>query len=289
MTHYATLGVGEQATSDEIKRAYRKLASQHHPDKGGDTAKFQEIQTAYDTLIDTGKRQQYDMQRQGGGMGGPGGVHFHWNGNGVPPGMPPHMQDIFSQFGFGNGDPFAQFRQQGQPRRNKDLRVRVDVPLSSTFKEQKTTISVQTTNGHRETVEVQIPRGVAGGTTIKYPELGDNLFNTLPRGDLYVEIGISMPENVMPHGLDLHTRISVNCLTAIVGGEATLSGFDGSEFSIVIPAGTQPGVKFRLAKQGMYQMNTDNRGDMYVEMLVFVPKNLNPDQLTTINSILNSQ
>jgi len=285
MTHYSTLGVGEQATADEIKKSYRKLASQHHPDKGGDTAKFQEIQTAYDTLIDTDKRQQYDMQRQGGG---PGGVHFHWSGGGPPPGMPPHMQDIFSQFGFGNGDPFTQFRQQGQPRRNKDLRVRVDAPLASTFKDQTTTISVQTTNGHRETVEVQIPRGVAAGTTIKYPGLGDNLFNTLPRGDLYVEIVISMPENVMLHGLDLHTKISVNCLTAIVGGEATLSGFDGNEFVLTIPPGTQPGVKFRLVKQGMYQMNTENRGNMYVEMTVFIPTNLTEDQLTTVNSILNS-
>lgn len=288
MTHYATLGVGEQANADEIKKAYRKLASQHHPDKGGDTAKFQEIQTAYDTLIDNGKRQQYDMQRQGGGGGGPGGVHFHWNGGGPPPGMPPHMQDIFAQFGFGNGDPFAQFRQQGQPRRNKDLRVRVDAPLTSTFKNQTTTISVQTTNGHRETVEVQIPRGVAAGTTIKYPGLGDNLFNTLPRGDLYVEIAVGLPENVILHGLDLHTKISVNCLTAIVGGEATLSGFDGSEFVLTIPPGTQPGVKFRLAKQGIYQMNTENRGDMYVEMTVFIPTNLTQDQLTTVNSILNS-
>jgi DnaJ-class molecular chaperone len=91
MTHYATLGVGENADADEIKRAYRKLASQHHPDKGGDTAKFQAIQTAYDTLSDAGKRQQYDMERQGMGNG----MHFQFNGS-----MPGGIHDIFRNFGF---------------------------------------------------------------------------------------------------------------------------------------------------------------------------------------------
>ena len=98
MTHYATLGVGENANADEIKKAYRKLASQHHPDKGGDTVKFQEIQTAYDTLHDPAKREQYDYERKN-----PSGMRFTVNGQDFGGGMPPGMEDMFRNFGFNFG------------------------------------------------------------------------------------------------------------------------------------------------------------------------------------------
>ena len=193
MTHYATLGVAEDANTDDIKKAYRKLASQHHPDKGGDTKKFQEIQTAYDTLSDQGKRQQYDLERSGRGQ-----QNIHWQNFSNE--VPPDIQNIFQQFGFG-GDPFAQFRQQRQ-KRNKDLRVDLMVPLSTTLEEQTKVISVLTTTGSRETVEVKIPRGITNGTSIKYSNLGDNLFNTLPRGDLYVQINVHNAENFVVNNLD---------------------------------------------------------------------------------------
>jgi len=124
MSYYEILGVAKEATADEIKRAYRKLASQHHPDKGGDKNKFQEIEQAYRILSDTNSRQQYDMQLNGFG-GGPGGVHFTWNAGGHP-----DIDSIFRNFGFG-GDPFGPFRQH--QRRNKDLRVEIHLPLVTTL------------------------------------------------------------------------------------------------------------------------------------------------------------
>jgi DnaJ-class molecular chaperone len=108
--HYATLGVSKTATPDEIKRAFRKLASQHHPDKGGDTQKFQEIQAAYDTLGDAVKRADYDNPRpQFSGM--PGGAHFN-------------MNDIFSSM-FGGQSPFAQQRRT-QSHTRMTLWIRYD-------------------------------------------------------------------------------------------------------------------------------------------------------------------
>jgi curved DNA-binding protein len=283
MTHYETLGVSESANADEIKKAYRKLASQHHPDKGGDTKKFQEIQTAYDTLADADRRQRYDMERQNpGGM--PGGVHFQWHGS---PGGP-DLNTIFQQFGFGGGDPFAQFRHP-QSRRNKDLRIDIPLPLVTTLQEQTKTISVQTTNGHRETVEVKIPKGVTNGTTIKYSGLGDNLFETLARGDLYVQINVHPAENFHINGIDLYTKTSVNCLLAITGGETIITGLDNKTFSLTIPPGIQPGVKFRISGQGLYQLNSNSRGDLYVELAVSIPQNLTQDQLHTIKSIMDLQ
>jgi DnaJ-class molecular chaperone len=282
MTHYETLGVGEKATQDEIKRAYRKLASQHHPDKGGDKAKFQEIQVAYDTISDDGRRQQYDMERQGMGRG----QHFHFHsGNGG-------IDEIFRQFGFGFGngaDPFGQFRHPQQPRRNKDLRIEIPIPLVSTLEEQTKTIQVKTTNGESSTLEVKIPRGVTAGTNIKYAGLGDNLFNTLPRGDLFVQFRIHDAENFIVNGIDLHTGTSVNCLLAVTGGKITIPGLDGKQFELTLPKGTQPGMKFRIPQHGLYQLNTDNRGDLYVAIDINVPTNLTDQQLETIQSIINAQ
>lgn len=282
MTHYETLGVSDKATPEEIKRAYRKLASQHHPDKGGDTKKFQEIQTAYDTLIDNNKRQQYDMQRNGFG-GGPG-VQFHWHSSDM---NHPDISEIFRSFGFGGGGPFEFHRPQ--QRRNKDLRIEIPVPLVSTLEDQTKTVQVKTTNGDTSTVEVKIPRGITNGTSIRYSGLGDNLFNTIPRGDLYVQINVHNADNFIVNGIDLYTTVSVNCLLATIGGKVTVNGLDGKVFELNLPAGTQPGMKFRLAEQGLYLLNSTQRGDLYVELALTVPQNLSPEDTDLIRSILNTQ
>ena len=179
---YQILGVNKNATEEEIKQAYRKLAMKHHPDRGGDEKQFQEIKNAYEVLSDPVRRQQHDN---------PGPFHHH-HGN--------HEHSHF-EFHFGGGGPqdiFSQFFNQGfgahpfqrQPRKNKDLRVRLGVDLASTLQSQEKTISVQTTKGDRFTVDVSIPRGIDDGTTIKFSQLGDNFFDTLTRGDLYVIISV---------------------------------------------------------------------------------------------------
>jgi curved DNA-binding protein len=273
MTHYETLGVAKDATADDIKKAYRKLASQHHPDKGGDKTKFQEIQVAYDTLSDINKRQQYDMQQNGGGH-----REFHFHSGDI--------NDIFRSFGFG-GDPFGIHRQP--QRRNRDLRIEVPIPLVTTLEEQSKTIQVKTTNGDTSTLEVKIPRGITNGTQIKYSGLGDNLFNTLPRGDLYVQFNVHNAENFIVNNIDLYTKISVNCLLATVGGVVNVTGLDSKVFELTLPAGTQPGIKFRIPQQGLYQLNSNIRGDLYVELVLTVPQDLSVENLETIKSIINNQ
>lgn len=279
MNYYEILGVTEKSTADEIKRAYRKLASQHHPDKGGDKNRFQEIQSAYDTLSDNNKRQQYDMQRNGFGNGT---NHWHFSSAGM---NHPDIDAIFRQFGF--GDPFGGFRQQ--QRRNKDLRIEIPVPLVTTLESQTKLISVTTTNGQQETVEVNIPRGVTNGTTIKYAGLGDNLFNTIPRGDLYVHFNVHPAENFIVNGVDLYTSVSVNCLLLIVGSSIRVCGLDNKEFELNIPPGTQPGTRFRIHNQGLYQLNSDLRGHLYAEIAITVPKNLSESQLEIVRNLTNTQ
>ena len=125
---YDTLGVPKGASDAEIKQAYRKLAAKHHPDRGGDTAKFQEIQSAYETLTDPQKRAQHDNPFHA--HSGPDGSHFEFHFGGGNP------EDIFAHFfnqGFGHS-PFGQ--PQRQARRNKDLRISISVTLASTLDNQ---------------------------------------------------------------------------------------------------------------------------------------------------------
>ena len=152
--HYATLGVARNASQDEIKRAFRKLASQHHPDKGGDTGRFQQIQAAYDVLGDVAKRQQYDSPNPFGPhqgfnfkCGGPGGFNFN---------------DMFEMFGQRRG-PNQEFQRRSHVRMSLWIRL-TDVA----------------TGGRRpvalgnHTVEIDIPPGINDGHNVQYGGIGPN-------------------------------------------------------------------------------------------------------------------
>ena len=276
MDYYSVLGVPKGASEEDIKRAYRKLAMQHHPDRGGDAAKFQQIQEAYDTLGDAGKRQQYDHpQPQHGGF------QFHFNTSGGDP-----FADIFAQFGFpGGGDPFAQMRQQ--QRRNKDLRIRINLSLAETLQEQNKTISVQTTTGERQTVNVQIPKGVTTGSSIKYPGLGDNMFASLPRGDLYVTFVVEEDPLFSVEGMDLVYRLHVSIIDAMLGTSADVPSLDRRIFSIRIPAGTAPGTKMRIPNQGLYSLDHNGhiRGNLIVQVEITVPEITRPEQIELLEQL----
>ena len=272
--YYSILGVGKKSTPDDIKKAYRKLAGKHHPDKGGDTHKFQEIQSAYETLSDPVKRQQHDNPFHH--QAGPNGSHFEFHFGGGP-------EDLFQQFfsqGFPGGHPF----QQRQPRRNKDLRVQLQVTLASTLEAQRKTISVQTTKGDRYNVDVDIPRGVSDGTTIKYSQMGDNMFDTLTRGDLYVIITIQPDNRFELHGINVVTTIEIDSVDAMLGCDKIITGIDGREYNIKIPQACQQGIKFGLQGQGLYQMNTNHRGDLIAIVNIKTP-NLTEQQLNILRNI----
>lgn len=288
MTHYDTLGVSESASPDEIKKAYRKLANQHHPDKGGDTNRFQQIQSAYDALSNDQSRAQYDAERRG-----MGGFRFSVNGQDIGGGIPPEMEDMLRNFGFSfgqgfanNADPFNVFR---QPRRNKDLQIEIVVSLASTLNEQTKIINVKTSNGDTYPVEVRIPRGVRPSSTIKYTGLGDNFFSSLPRGDLYVKINIESNTEFGVDDLDLHTTLEIDCVNAIVGCTCAIKGLDGKIFDINVPPGTQPGTRLRIPNQGLFAMHQNIRGSLLVNVKISIPTNVTLEQKQVLKNLFNIQ
>lgn len=273
MSHYDTLKVTETATAEDIKKAYRRLASKHHPDKGGDKSEFQKIEEAYRVLSDPAQRNQYDIERRNGG------TRFHWDQD--RDGMP-DLDDIFARFGFQTRSPFGQRHQH--PRRNKDLRITIEIPVKETLESQIKTIALRTSNG-TEMININVPRGVNNDTVIKYPGFGDDLFSSLPKGDLLVHFKILDDPGYRQEGNDLITKVEIDCFDAILGKDVEVCGIDGTKFLISIPKGSQPGTKLRIKDQGLCNINSAHRGNLLVEISVIIPKNLSEEKLKLIRTV----
>jgi len=257
MDYYSILGVPKGASEDEIKRAYRKLAMQHHPDRGGDQNKFQQIQQAYDVLGDAQKRSEYDNPQPQGNF------HFQFGGTGNP------FEEIFASFAFGGQDPFAHMRQQ--QKKNKDLRIQIDLDLPDTLADQVKNISVQTTTGERQTVQVNIPRGIRTGHQMRFAGLGDNMFTTIARGDLYVHFNVRQDPQYEVDNDDVIYRCNISVFDAMIGTSIDIPTLDSKVFRLSIPAGIAHGTRLRLPNQGLYTINTQRRGNLIVLISLTVP------------------
>ena len=254
--HYATLGVAKTATADEIKRAFRKLASQHHPDKGGDTQKFQEIQAAYDTLGDAAKRQQYDSpQPQFGNFGG--GPNFNANFD---------FNTIFDMFG-------ARF-QQPPPSRPQHSRMTLWITLQDVAYPGPRTVSMGTHTGAHN-VQVNIPNGIEDGDHVKY----DNL---APGGqDLVITYRIHPSPRWQRNAATLITDSAASFWVLVAGGDVTVTDILGNHLALTVPPGTAPGTLLRARGRGVPD-RSGVRGDMLVRLQATLPAQVSPELMAAI-------
>jgi DnaJ-class molecular chaperone len=253
--YYAALGVPKTATADEIKKAFRKLASQHHPDKGGDTQKFQAIQQAYATLGDEQKRAEYDNPRPqfSGFHGHPGGVNIN---------------DIFGQM-FGQ-----QFAQQHQHPRRSHVRMTLWILLLDVATGGKRTVSLGTQSGV-SAVEIEIPLGINDGDTVQYEGIG-------PGGsDLVVQFKVTPDRKWQRDGLNLAQEVRIDIWNLILGGELTIDTLTGKTLSTQVPARTQPGTVLRLKGQGLRD-RAGQIGDIMVRVQAQIPENIPPEIIDAI-------
>jgi DnaJ-class molecular chaperone len=272
MDHYSTLGVNRNASPEDIKRAYRKLAGQHHPDKGGDTAKFQQIEEAYRTLSDDGKRQQYDNPMPQG---------FHHQG-----GMPQGFEEMFGHM-FG-GHPFGDvFGRRPQPVRNRTLNLQTQIFLEEAFHGKEMLATIQLPSGREQVLQVKIPPGVSDGTTLRLAGMGDDSIGNMPRGDIHLAV------HVLPHavyqrqGDDLVRTLSVSCLDAMVGKIIHFETLDNKTLEIGIAPGTQHGQTLAVQGYGMPNMsNLYMRGRLLLNINITVPTNLTEEQKSLIKQII---
>jgi curved DNA-binding protein len=265
--YYSTLGVSKNASPEEIKRAYRKLASQHHPDKGGNKQKFQELQAAYDTLSDPEKRSQYDNPQPQ-----MNGFHFHQGG------MPPEFEDIFAQ-AFGRNNPFGGMFGQRRSARNNNLNIQTTITLEEAFYGKDLIASLTLPSGRNQTLEIKIPAGVQDGTTLRLSGMGDDTYPNIPRGDIHLNVNIAPHSVFQRRGDDLVRKIKISCIDAMLGKIVNVSTIDGKTLDVTINAGTQYGSVLGIQGYGMPNIN-DNRfkGRMLIEIEVFVPSDLTDQQ-----------
>jgi len=272
--HYQTLGVGEGAGPDEIKKAYRRLANQHHPDKGGDQARFKDISVAYDVLSNAQKKAEYDNQRMYGG--GPQ-VRFT---SGDPFG------DIFGNQNPFAGHPFGDIFGARRGGRNRDLNIQCQVSLVDSYHGKQLEANYQLPSGRMQTVVINVPAGVSHGETIRYPGLGDDSIPHVPRGNLNVTVVVMPDPTFQRIDDDLYTNIDINPIEAMIGCRKQVQTISGKAMEVDIRPGVESGTEYAAGGGGFTSPHTGRRGRFVSVVRIKTPHISDPtiiDRLKQLN------
>ncbi len=309
--YYETLGVNRNASEQEIKKAYRRLARQHHPDvNAGDKSaesRFKEINEAYEVLSNQKNRKNYDkygdqwqyaeqfekagqQQAPRWGFGGGGGAtSSHFEGE--------DMGSLFDEILFGGGRAHA-YTRRTRPMRGRNIETPIEITLEEAFHGTTRTISLQSEEpcpacqgtGFIQNVpcsscqgtgmtpsikrlEVKIPAGVNTGSRVRIAGKGTPGYNGGASGDLYLLVSVRVHRQFERRGDDLHVKIPVPLTTAVLGGEVQVPTMKG-KLALKIPEETQNGRSFRLTGQGMPHLGNSSCGDLFARVNVVLPTKL---------------
>jgi molecular chaperone DnaJ len=286
---YKILGVAKDASDADIKKAYRKLARQHHPDtNAGDAAaekKFKDVSEAYSVLSDPDERQQYDAIRAmgggarfapGGAAGGNGGFEDLFGGlftgntgrhaggfNTSSGGIPPEFADLFGG-GFGGSPGF-----QRTPQKGADRTASTSISFAGAIR--GTTIGLREPSG--EVIDVRVPAGIKDGQKVRVRGKGQP--GPAGNGDLVVSVSVKPHEFYTRDGDNLRIHVPVTFPEAALGGDIEVPTIDGEKVKVRVPAGTPSGRTLRVKGKGV--KTSKATGDLLVTIDVAVPKNLNKD------------
>lgn len=273
MDYYSTLGLQRGASDEEIKKAYRKLAMKHHPDRGGDQAKFKEISSAYEALSNPEKKRIIDMggdpNAQPGAGFNQGPFEFHF-GTG-------DLNDLFGNFGFGFG--------QRPMQRNKSLNINIEITLEDVLNGKEIDAEVGLPSGQKRIINISIPPGVEHGQQIRYEGMGDNVIKNMRPGDLIVNIIVRPHNTFRRNGTELHIEKSISVWEAILGTTISITTLDKKQLDITVPPGTQPETVLSCNGYGLPHIRSRQKGNLLVKLKVVIPKNLSEDIISQIRNI----
>jgi len=306
--YYSILGLDKKASTDDIKKAYRKLARKYHPDVNPNDAeaqsKFQQVNEANEVLSDPEKRKKYDeygenwkhaeeyekarqQQSQNGGFAGFGDFGgFGTEGGSYSYGFSGddgEFSDFFeSLFGNRGGARSGGGRTRGY--KGQDYSAELHLTLKEAAETHKQTLTVNGKN-----IRITVPAGVADGQVIKLPKQGGQGMNGGPDGNLYITFVITEDPVLRRMGDDLYVTVPLDVYTAVLGGETTIDTLSGKVKMKVKPE-TQNGTKVRLKGKGFPVYKKDGQsGDLYVTYSIQIPTGLNEEQKDLFRKLANSQ
>ena len=294
--YYNILGVSKNASADDIKKAYRKLAREHHPDMVDESDKaqaekrFKEINEAYQVLSDPQKKKMYDQFGHAGpgfaGAGAPGGgfggdragqwgpFTYSYSSSGGTPFGDIDPFDIFEDF-FG----FRGFGGARKPRKGKNLYYEMHINFADAVHGAEKEINVESGK-----IKVKIPQGVQNGTEMRFAGKGMPGPKGVPSGDLFISFRVATQEEFRRVGANLAIAVEIDFAQAALGDTVEVPVVDLNKSSGVgkaklkIPSGTQPGTQIRLRGKGMPRINSSGRGDIIAQVFVKIPKRLSRKQ-----------
>jgi DnaJ-class molecular chaperone len=266
--YYEVLGVPRNASEEDVKKAYRKLARQYHPDRNpGDKSAethFKEVQEAYDILSDKQKRTQYDQfgfAGPGAGPGGPGGG-FQWSTEGFDPSafQAGDLGDILRQFGMGGFEtgeaPGRRGRSRGRRAQPPQVaEAEATIPFLTAALGGKVGLSID-----GQHVEIKVPAGVEEGKKLRLAGQGPG------GGDLYLKLHIEPHPYFRREGHNVILEVPISLAEAVLGAKVDVPTLDGQHLTVKVPAGTSSGARLRLRGKGIAG------GDHFIEIKIVLPR-----------------
>ncbi len=297
--YYKTLGVARNASASEIKKAFRNLARTHHPDAGGDEAKFKEINEAYEVLSDDKKRSLYDQYGTAnphaagcGCHGGCGTDPFAAQGFGSWAEVLESIRRGEGAFGtnwnFGGFSGFGA-QQQARPVRGKDMTVTLSVSFDEAFHGTEKRVSVRVPGrADKETLNVKIPAGAVPGSRLRFKGKGTPGDAGGASGDLLINVQIAAHELYERSGADVRMSVPVSIAEAALGAQIPIPAPDGSKVRVRIPAGSQHGTTLTVKGKGAPKVKGEGHGDLLLVLDVVVPTEMNEEQTAAMEAFVQA-
>lgn len=295
--YYKILGVSKNASDEQIKKAYRKLAMKYHPDhtKGDKTAEemFKKISEAYAVLSDKKKRSQYDTF-------GSTGFQQRYSQEDIFKGF--DFSDILREFGMGgatfsmgkrggmrfafeNDSPFGtRARRQQAQIKGSDLLYELHLTIQEVATGTSKTVRLQH-NGRSENVTIKIPKGMISGKKLRLAGKGQQSPYGGPPGDLYIQSKVLGDPVYSVKGYNLYINREIKLSEALLGTSISVPTVEEKKLSLKIPAGTKHKTKMRLSGYGLPNMRSREKGDLFVIIHIYLPKNLNDKQKSLIKQL----
>ena len=293
--YYKTLGVDKGASKDEIKTAFRKLAHEHHPDKGGNQEKFKEVSEAYSVLGDENKRKQYDTFGSADSMGGPtGGGYGGFGGFNQGQDFGGFDFSQFTQGGHGGSfefdlnDILGDFFGGGMGRRQRvkkgrDIRVDLEITFAeSVFGAEKEFSLTRNSSGRPEKIKVKIPADVNSGETLKMSGAGEGIKDGVS-GDLYISISVRRDPIFKKEGKNIVTEINIKLSDALLGIKYPMKTLDG-DIELTVPEGINNGEVLRVREKGV-PIDSHRRGDLLVKVKIKMPNRLSKNARNAVEEL----